>query len=91
MPRAVGRKNAHGVRVEQPRPLKVERAAGEGALDRRQPFRPRQDGRDEGMVEIGVDEIIEIGLAGRLSQRVLVRADVDGRKPLLAVRFENDP
>src|SRR5271156_2070454 len=76
--RALGRKNAHRIWVEKPGALKVERAAGEGALDRRQPFRPREDGRDEGMVEIGIDQIIEVGLAGRLSKRVLVRADVDG-------------
>jgi hypothetical protein len=40
---------------------------------------------------VGVDQIIEIGLAGGLAERILVRAHVDGREPLLAVRIDNDP
>ena len=91
MARALGRKNAHRVRVEEPGALKVERGAGEGALDRRQTFRPREDRRDKGVVEVGIDQVVEVGLAGGLAKRVLVRAYVDGREPLLALRVENDP
>jgi hypothetical protein len=43
------------------------------------------------VLEIRVDQVIEVGLARRLAQRVLVGANVDRREPLLAVRLEQDP
>ena len=91
MPGAVRRKHPHRSRVEEPRPLKIHRSAGERAVDRGQALGPRKDRGPVRMLEVRVDEIIEVGFADRLARRVLVGADIDGREPLLAVRLEQDP
>ena len=71
--------------------MEIHRAARPGALDLGQPLRPRQNRGDDGVLEVGVDEIIEVGFADGVAGFVLVRAHVDGGEIVAAPSAQNHP
>ena len=89
--RALGGQDPQVAGIEKAGALEIERARRVRAVDRRKPLRARQDRGQIRVGEVGVDMIVEVGLADRLAGQVLVRAHVDGGEPQLRLRLQHHP